>query len=292
MGVLYNSSTPSQCNCYHDSFCINDDRSCASFSTRRRSAYFSGTAPRLYHSFLLVLCRVGHVHHSSHQWSLQENGDKFKILERSKKGELKSDGTLALSGKTTIRKWPASCEARIWKSENPTLIHQPRHEDELAPEDACDADEKSVSKLASLGDDHPATQANPGEEPIKDQGFAESRQEELKLSICALEDTINAADVPLPPSPTLPPLNDRHRRKEQILASVAGRLEKRPRDDNDEDGTHMPVLFKRLMRYSQKATVYVQQPDAKTILCALPAELRDSLPRFEVSRKDRAMNLD
>ena len=281
MGVLCDSSIPSQCNVYHDSFCIIDDRSCASFSTRRRSAYFSG-----------------HVHHTSHQWSPQENGEKSKILERSKKAELKSDGTLSLSDETTIRRWPASCGARNRKSENPTLIHQPRHGarkqplDELAPEDACDTDGKPVSKLASLGDDHPATQANPGEEPIKDQGIAKSHQEEQKLSFYALEDNTNAADVPLPPSPPPLPLKDHHKRREQILASVAGRLVKRPRDDNHEDVPQISVHFKRVMRYSQKVTVHVQQPDAKTTLCAVSAEPRDSLPRFEVSRKDGDMDLD
>ena len=298
MGVLYNSSIPSQCNVYHDSFSINDDRSCASFSTRHRSAYYSGTASRLYHSFLLVICHVGHVRGTSHQWSLQGNGDKVKTLERIENAEDKSDGTLALSGKMTIRRGPASCGAATRKSENLTPIHQSRHAarkqppDELAPGDAGDTDSRPISKPASLGNNHPATQANPGAESIKDRAIAESRQEKQKFSVCALEDNIDAADVPLPPSPPPLPLNDHNKGREHVLASVVSRLQKRAREDNYEDVTQIPVHFKKVMRRSQKVTVYEQQPDAKSILSAILAEPKDSLPTFEVSRKYRAMDLD
>ena len=298
MGVLYNPSIPSQCNVYHDSFCIKDDRSCASFPTRHRNACYSGTASRLYHSFLLVICHVGHVRVTSHEWSLQGNGGIVKILERTQNAEHKSDGTLALSGKITIRRPPASCGAAPRKSEILTPILQSRHAarkqppDELASGDAGDTDGKPIAKPACVGDNHPAIQANPGAESIKDRGIAESRQEEQTLSVCALEDNINAADVPLPPSPPPLPLNDHPEGREYVLASVAGRLEKRPREDNHEDVTQNPVHFKKVMRRSQNVTVYEQQPDAKTILFAVLAEPKDSQPTFEISRKDRAIDLD
>ena len=292
MGVLYNSSIPSQCKVYHDSFCIVDDRSCASFSTRHRSAYYSGTAPRLYNSFLLVICRVGHVHNTSQHWLLQGNGDEVKTLERSKKAEHKSDGTLALSGKMTTRRWPASCGSGTRKSEDLTPIHHSRDGareqplDELAPGDAGHTGGKPVPKPASLADDHPATHAYPWVDSIKTRGIAESRQEEQKFSVCALEDYINAADVPLPPSPPPLPLNDEPKGKEHVLASVAGRLEKRPRDDNQEDVTQIPVYFKKVMRASRNVTEYEQQSNTKAILSAIFAEPKDSLPKFEVTRKD------
>ena len=298
MGVLYNPSIHSQCNVYHDSFCIKDDRSCASLSMRHRSAYYSGTASKFYHSFLLVVCHVGHVRGTSHQWSLQGDGDKVKTLGRIQNAEHKSDGTLVLSGKMTIRRRPASCGAAPRKSENLTPILQSRHAarklppDELAPGDAGGTDGNPISKPASLRDNHPATQANPGIESIKDRGSAESRQEEQKFSVCALEDNINAADVSLPPSPPPLPLNDYPEGRKYVLASVAGRLEKRPREDNHEELTQNPVHFKKVMRRSQNVTVYEQQPDAKTILSAVIAEPKDSLPTFEISRKDRAIDLD
>ena len=298
MGVLYNSSIPSQCNVYYDSFSINDDRSCASFSTRHRSACYSGTASRLYHSFLLVICHVGHVRGISYQWSLQGNGDKVKTLEGIENAENKSDGTLALSGKMTIRRRPVSCGAATRKSENLTPIHQSRHAarkeppDELAPGDAGDTDGKPISKPASLENNHPATQANPGAESIRGRAVAESRQEKQKFSVYALEDEINAANVPLPPSPPPLPLNDHHKGREHVLASVVGRLQKRAREDNYGDVTQTPVHFKKVMRRSQNVMVYEQQLDAKTIFSAVLAEPIGSLPTFEVSRKDKAMDLD
>ena len=298
MGVLYNSSIPSQCNVYHDSFCIVDDRSCASFSTRHRSAYYSGTALRLYHSFLLVICRVGHVHNTSRHWLLQGNGDEVKTLERSKKAEHKSDGTLALSGKMTTRRWPASCGAGTRKSEDLTPIHHSRDGareqplDELAPGDAGHTGGKPVPKPASLADDRSATHANPWVDSIKTRGIAESRQEEQKFSVCALEDCINAADVPLPPSPPPLTLNDDSNRGEHVLDSVAGRCENRPRDDSHEDVTEIPVCSKKVKRRLQNVIVNERQPDAKTMLSAVLAEPKYSLPKFEVPRKNRAIEFD
>ena len=299
MGVLYSLSIPSQCNVYHDSFSIIDDRSCVSSCKNRHSTYFSGTVSELYHSFLFVICRVGHVDSTSHQWPLQGIKDPVKTLGQSKKTEEKNNGLLEGPGQSILRRRFVSCGAETRKPDFPTTIHRSRHGsenqlDELAPGDAGAVDGKPLPKLASLGDHHPAIQANPGEESINNESFAESRQEERKLSAGVLEDNINAADVPLPLSPPLLPLNDHPKGRKQVLPCVAGRLEKRQRDDNHEDVTQFPVRFKKVMSRSQKVlapSVYVQQPDAITLLSAVPVKPRDSLPRFEVARKDRAMDV-
>ena len=298
MGVLYTSSIPSQRNVYHDSFSIIDDRSCASFCANRRSTYFSDTVSGICHSFLLVICCNDYVDSPSHQWQLQRTGDQVKNLGQRRKIEGKKNGLLTPSGKSTIQRRVVNCGAETRKSELSPTIYGSLHSaevqllDELAPGDAGAADGKPLPKLTILGDDHPEIQASPGKESINDQGLAENRQKEQKLSAGALEDNIKAAEVPLPPSPPLLPLNDYPKEGKQISPSVAGRLEKRQRDDNHEDGTQNTVCFKRVMSRSQNVTVYVQQPNATTILSAVAAEPRASLSRFEVSRKDRAMDLD
>ena len=294
MVVLFNSSRPSQCHMSDDGFCIVDDRSCTSFATKYRSACYPRTASSLYHSGLLVICRLGHVRNANHQWSLPTTGNKVKANEGSGKAKHKSDGLSALSATASVPGRSICCSSGTQKSDN--VLTSPIHESQLGaraqplgsltPGDAANVDSKPRMKSASLGDKQKGAQKKPLEESVQDRHMAESRREELKLSFSSFEDNINAADVPLPPSPSPMLLVDRSKGRNHGPAATAGRFEKRQRDDSDDEIKPNPVHFKKVMRRTLKITVSTQQHDARVLLLEILAKPCNRLSTFEVARED------
>lgn len=292
MGVLFNSPRTSQCHMSDDGFCIVDDRSCTSFGTKHRSTRYSRTASSLYHSFLVVICRVGHVHNANHHRSLPTTGDNKKTDEGSGKAEHTTDGPLALSTTAAVPGQSICCSAGTQESDNvlTSLIHKSRSDAKIQPlgsliaGDSANADSKPRIKSASLGDKQNGAQEEPPEESISH--VAESRREELTLSFSSFDDEFNAADVPLPPSPAPMLLVDRSKGGNYGQAPTAGRFEKRRRDDSDDEITPNPVCFKRVMRRTLEITVSMRQDDAKVMLLEVVAKASNRPSTFEVARED------
>ncbi len=235
MGALYSSSRPSHCHTNHDGFCIVDDRSCISFATKYRSTSYSKTACSLYHSFLLVICHVGHVHDASDEQCLPGIGDQVKTTEGSTKAKYNGGGLLVPSATTRVRGLSFSCGPGTSELDNiPTgSIHQSRIGarkeplGSLGPGGPANIDNKPHLKPASLGDKQMASQAEVLEGFSKDQHIAQSCQKAQKVSFCRVKDNTNAATASLHPSPAPTLLVEHPKGREHGLASVASRFEKR-----------------------------------------------------------------
>ena len=292
MGVLYDSSRPPQCHMKHESFCIVDDRSSVLFSTKYRNACYSKTASSLYHSFLLVICRVGHVRDASYPRSLPEFGDHVNTNETNENAKSESNRPLAPLTTSTIRGESISCDAGNQKSVNALTgpIHQSRlgtaiESGSLGLGHRVDVDSRPRLQPAGLGDAQLSSLAQPVDESIKDRRNAESRQEKQKTFFCILDNNFNAADVPLPPSPLLMPSGDRPSDREDSLASITSGIRKRLRDESDDDIIQISVSFKKAMTCTRMIAVSVQEPDHRVIISALTAQASDRPSIFDVSRE-------
>ena len=291
MGVLYNSLMPPQCHMKHESFCIVDDRSSILFSTRYLNACYSKTASSFYHSFLLVICRVGHVHDASYPRSLPEFGDHINTNETNENTKSESNRPLAPLTTSTIRGESISCDARNRKSINALTgpIHQSRlgtaiESVSLGLESSVDVDSRPLLQPAALGDAQLSSLAQPVDGSIKDRRNAESRQEKHKTLFSLLDNNFNAADVPLPPSPLLMPSDDSPRDREDSLASITSGIRKRLRDESDDDIIQISVSFKKAMTRTRMIAVSVQKPDHRVIISSLIAQASDRPSIFNVSR--------
>ena len=279
----------------HDDELGVDDQSCVPFATEPRSAHSSRAESSSYHSLLLVLCRVGHIHYATRPKSLPHTGDQLKSVERTEKAEHESSGLATLSATTTVREGLVSCTPGTRKPKNTLAvsIYKSRLDNReqplgsLAPEDAADMDRKPHSTLENSDSNQAETdhQAKPLEETVRPP-IAKARQGKLETSSCSFEDHVDPADVPLPPSPSSILLVNRSNGGKLDLASTAGYSNKRQRDDFDNDLEQISVPSKKVMPRKQKTTVS-ERRDYKW----LPALLAESnkfpplpLPRVEVPR--------
>ena len=102
MGVLYNLLMPRRCHMNHDGFSPIDDRPLTSSPTRYCSPSYSETASGSYHTCLLNICRVGHVHIATSQRSLPGAGDQNKTNRAIEEAKDTKNDLLALFG-TIVR---------------------------------------------------------------------------------------------------------------------------------------------------------------------------------------------
>ena len=292
MGVLYDSSRPPRCHMKLDSYCIVDDRSSISFATRYRNARYSKTASSLYHSFLLVVCRVGHVHDTTHPRSLPDFGDHASINVTNENSKSDSNQPLASLTTSTLGEESIGCDGRNQKSVNALSgpIHQSRlgtaiESDSLGLGHGMNVDSRTRLQPAGSTDAQTSSLAQRFDASIKDPRNAESRQEKQNMLFSLLNDTFNAADIPLPPSPLLMPSDNCPSDREDSLASITSRVRKRLRDDSEDEIIQIPVSFKKAMMRTRMIAVSVQEPDHRVIISALTAQASDRPSMFNVSRE-------
>ena len=295
MGVLYGWKRFSECHMNHDDVLGVDDQSCVPFATEPRSAHSSRAKSSVYHSLLLVLCRVGHIYYATRPKSLPHTGDQLNSVERTEKAEHESSGLATLSATTTVREGLVSRTPGTRKRKNTLTvsIYKSRLDSReqplgsLAPEDAADMDRKPHSTLEIPDSNQAETvhQAKPLEETVGSP-IVRARQGKLETSFCSFEDNVDPADVPLPPSPSSMLLVNRSNGRKLDLASTAGYSNKRQRDDFDIDLQQISVPSKKVMPRKQKTTVS-ERRDYQW----LPALLAESshfplppLPSVEISR--------
>ena len=122
---------------------------------------------------------------------------------------------------------------------------------------------------------------------FSDRPITETHREEHKPTAHPIEDKIDPAQVPLPPSPNLTPLKNRPRVREHAAALVTSSFEKRPRDEADEDITELSLCIKKARSRKQKFAISVQRRDANSKDFAFTAEASDRTSKFDSSREDR-----
>ena len=127
---------------------------------------------------------------------------------------------------------------------------------------------------------------SPTSRSFTDGPIPENHGEEQKPSGHPIEDKIDPAEVPLPPSPDLTPLNSRPRIRKIAAASVTSSFEKRPRDDGDENITEFQICIKRARSRKKEFAISVQRRDDSVDFAVL-AEASDRPSNFDVSREDR-----
>lgn len=298
MGVLCYSSRPLQHQLTHDSFDIVDDRSCVSFPSESRSAYHSRAASSLYHSFLLVICHVRIIRNASqHQGSLPVVEDQVKPFQEGETSKTNSNYHSVLSVGTNTSRRSLSCDVgtRAFDDINVGTIHHSRVRarklslESLSAGATADIDTKSLINPPSRGEDRTQFQRNPLGEYVKDREIAKSRRDEQKPSICSSEDNVDAADVPLPPSPTFMRRVDRTKGRQISITSFAASVVKRQRDGSDDDTTQVSVQFKRAMTCTQKLRISVHLHDPSGNFPALLAKPNDRTSTFDISREDCAI---
>lgn len=298
MGVLYYSSRPSQLQLTHDSFDIVNDRSSVSFSFDSRSACQSRAASSLCHSFLLVICNIGQIRKASHhQRSLPVVEDRLKPFEEGKTSKTNSNNNLVLPVGANASRRSLSCDVgtRAFDDINVGTIHHSRLRarnlslGSLSAGATADIDTESLTKSPFRVENQTRFQRVPLREYVKDRQIAESRRDKQKSLICSFEDNLNAADVPLPPSPTIVPLVDRPKGRQQSVTSIAGSVIKRQRDDSDDDTKQGSVQFKRAMTCTQNVRISMQLHDAYGKVPGSLAELNDRTSAFDTSREDCAI---
>ena len=286
MGVVYNLSKPCRCHMNNDGFCIVDDRSRISFSTRYRSASYSETASSLYHTCLLTICRVGHIHDATSQGSLPGTRDQLKTIQTIEKARDTSKDLLALSANRIVRARSVSYDDRFRDSakalEGP--IHQSRFD--LVPSvESASIDSKPQLRRKSLGDSPTAVPRKLLIDTVKERQAAGIPQEQQVISSFSKSNDY-AADVPLPSSRFSMRLVDRTKRRQHGTTAIAGKSEKREREDSDDDITQIPVERKKAKRRTLKVTVSVKAHEAKGEFSASPVKPGDQPSLFDVARRD------
>lgn len=296
MGVLYYSSRPFQHHLTRDSYDIIDDRSYVSFSSDSRSADHSRAASRLYISFLLVICHVGH--NASHrQRSLPLVEDLAKPVEEGETSKTNSNHRLALSIRTNASRRSLNCDVgtRAFDDINVGTIQHSRVRarklslGSLSAGSTTDIDTKSLIKSPLWGEDRTRLQRTPLREYVKDRQIAESRRDGQKPPFHSFEDNLNASDVPLPTSPMIMPLVDHPKGRQQFITSFAGSVVKRQRDNSDADTIQVSFKIKRARTCTQKITISMHLHGSYRKVPALLAEPNDRTSTFDISREDCAI---
>ena len=293
MGFLYSSLLPAKSYISHDAFCIVDDRSCVSLADACRSSFCSRMVNSTCHSFLPLICHVGHFLAANHQRSWPETENQVTIARRWKAKDKERNRFLVLSAPILVSERLAGCDAAIQKpiGVDTEPIHQSRsgpRRQPLAspvPESAAGIDHKPRLKPANVRGSESTPQEGPHEEPARNRHISASYQEEQKPSLCLLEDNDDAANVPLPPSPSPILLVDRSKGQENGPASIAASFKKRQPEADDDEDTKISVCLKKLRNHKQLVTICVKRYDGNVAFPAVLAKTSDQPSKFDASRE-------
>lgn len=280
-----------------DSFDIVDDRSRVSLRSASRSAYHSRTASSQYHSFLVIICRVGPIGKASYfQWPVPKVEDQVEPLEENETTKINSNDQSILSVRRNALRRSLSCGygTQAFDDINVGTIHRSRLRvrtlslGSFTVGDTAETNTEPLKQPSLWREDRTKSQEKPLGEYIEGQEIAESRPDEQNASIFSNEDDLNAADVPLPPSPTTMPLVHRPKSGQQSIKSLAGSAIKRRREDGDDDTAQVSVQLKKVLTCTQKVTVSMQLVDTYSKAPTLLVEPNDLTSTFDISRKNCA----
>ena len=292
MGVLYNLLTPCRYHMNHDGFSPIDDRRLTSFSTRHCRPSYLETASSSYHTCLLNICRVGHVHSATSQRSLPGAGDQNKTNQANEKAKDTRNDLLALSGTTIVRARSVSY-GDIFRVSGMVLkgsIHQSRLDAinprlDLAPlEDVATVGRIPRLRSKSLGDNPTAVQRKPLGDTLEERQAAKPPQEQQMIPSISKRDEY-AADTPMPSSRFSKRLVDRSKWRQHGITAIAGGSEKREREDSDDDITQIPIERKKAKRRTLNVTVSIKAHDANGKFSASTMKPGDQPSLFDVARK-------
>ena len=296
MGVLYNWSSPFEHHMSDDSHCIVDDRSCIRLGYR--NARYSKTASIQHHSFLILICNVFYT--NQHQ-SLSRTGERIKSSEGKDNIRLYSNRRRAHSPTITVQGQSVDCVDgqdsvdvltdlfRRWH-----LADAKKQRDPLTAKDAASSQPKAPLRLSCRANTPITLQEKLPEKPTKDDNTVGACQKQPETSSNLFDDNVHAADVPLPPSPSIPPtlLVYRTKRRQENIAPSTSNLDKRQRDDSDHDGnpTQMLVKVKKARQRTRKAPVPAQSSDAGMVVSTVIVKPADQQSNFDTPRKDQAFS--
>lgn len=320
MGVLYNSSSLFEYNISDDSLCI-DEHLHTQGSTGYRNARYSRTARSQYHSILLLIC---HIPYSYQHQFLPHTGERIKSVEENGIIRPESSRLRAKSPTTTVQGQSVggvdaqeSVDALTDLFRRWHLGNAKQQRDPLIPKDTASFQDKAHPRPSSQASSQKELQNDRLEKPTKDDDTViacqenskrESQDDDLKKptkdndSIRAyherpnplsnlLDDEIHAADVPLPPSPSISPtlLVYRAKRGQENIASSMSKSDKRQRDDSGDDRntTQMLVQFKKAKQRTRKAEVLAQSSDAGMVHSTVVVKLGDQQSKFDVPSRNR-----
>ena len=231
----------------HDGFSPIDDRPLTSSPTRYCSPSYSETASGSYHTCLLNICRVGHVHIATSQRSLPGAGDQNKTNRAIEEAKDTKNDLLALFG-TIFRARSVSYDD-IFRDSDIVLkgaIYQSRLDaieprlDSAPLEDAATVVSKPRLGSKSLGDNPTAVQKKPLSDTVKKRPAAKPPQEQQITSSISKRNEY-ATDAPLPSLRFPKRLVDRSKCRQHGTTAIAGGSEKQERKDSDDDIAQIPI---------------------------------------------------
>ena len=239
----------------------------------------------------ILICHVSHSLAANHQRLGPETENQVTIAGRWKTKDKTGNRFLVLSAPIIVSKRLAGCDAANQKpiGVDTEPIHQsrsgPRRQPSASPvpESAAGIDHKPRLKLENVRGSESTPQEGPHKEPARNRHISASYEEEQKPSLCSLEDNDDAANVPLPPSPSPNLLVDRSKGQENGAASIAASFKQRQRDADEDEDTTISVHLKKLRNHKQLVTIWGERDDAKVAFSAVLAETSDRPSKFDAS---------